>query len=102
MDDRELTAWLLLDRSLSMTFGHIDRPKALVLTELVATLARLLTRDGQRGGAVLYDHAVERVVEPRSRRNQVLRPARALLRAPTNSRPAPSLTGPLRSGLNTV
>src|SRR5438552_13035617 len=102
MDDRELTAWLLLDRSLSMTFGHIDRPKALVLTELVATLARLLTRDGNRVGAVLYDNAVERVLEPRSGRNQVLRLARDLLRPPTNAGTATDLSGLFRFGLNTV
>ena len=27
IDDRELTAWLLLDRSSSMGFGHVDRTK---------------------------------------------------------------------------
>ena len=30
-EDRELTAWLLLDRSPSMGFGPIDRPKEIVL-----------------------------------------------------------------------
>ena len=34
IDDRELTAWLLLDRSSSMGFGHVERTKALVMTEL--------------------------------------------------------------------
>ena len=37
-EDRELTAWLLLDRSPSMGFGPIDRPKELVLCELATTL----------------------------------------------------------------
>jgi uncharacterized protein (DUF58 family) len=32
-EDRELTAWLLLDRSPSMGFGPIERPKELVLCE---------------------------------------------------------------------
>ncbi len=36
----ELTAWLLLDRSASMTFGPIDRPKGLVLTELARRHSR--------------------------------------------------------------
>ena len=48
-EDRELTAWLLLDRSPSMGFGPIDRPKELVLCELATTFARLLTRGGNRG-----------------------------------------------------
>ena len=34
LEDRELTAWLLLDRSPSMGFGPTDRPKELVLIEL--------------------------------------------------------------------
>ena len=49
-EDRELTAWLLLDRSPSMGFGPIDRPKELVLSELATALARLLTRGGNRVG----------------------------------------------------
>ena len=72
-EDRELTAWLLLDRSPSMGFGPTERPKELVLTELAATLARLLTRGGNRVGAILYDNAVERTIPPRTGRNQVLR-----------------------------
>lgn len=36
-EDRELTAWLLLDRSASMGFGPTDRPKHAVLLELATT-----------------------------------------------------------------
>ena len=68
-DERELTVLLLLDRSSSMRFGHVDRPKETVLTELVATLACLLTRDGNRVGAILYDNAIERIVGNRGGRN---------------------------------
>ena len=39
-EDRELDGWLLLDRSPSMGFGPIDRPKELVLCELATTVAR--------------------------------------------------------------
>ena len=63
-EDRELTAWLLLDRSPSMGFGPIDRPKELVLCELATTLARLLTRNGNRVGAILYNNDVERTIPP--------------------------------------
>ena len=34
LEDRELTAWLLLDRSSSMGFGPTDRPKETVLIEV--------------------------------------------------------------------
>src|SRR5215211_2183209 len=54
-EDRDLTAWLLLDRSRSMAFGPEERGKDVVATELALTLARLLVRGGNRVGAVLYD-----------------------------------------------
>jgi uncharacterized protein (DUF58 family) len=81
-EDRELTAWLLLDRSPSMGFGPIDRPKELVLCELATTFARLLTRGGNRVGAILYDNELEETLPPRSTRNQVLALTRSLLRPP--------------------
>jgi uncharacterized protein (DUF58 family) len=101
IDDRELTAWLLIDRSSSMAFGHQDRTKTTVTAELAATLARLLTRDGNRVGAVLYDNAIERVVEPRGGRMQVLRLTRDLLRPPVGASSASTdLGGLFRAGLN--
>jgi len=81
-EDRELTAWLLLDRSPSMGFGPIDRPKELVLCELATTFARLLTRGGNRVGAILFDNELEETLPPRSSRNQVLALTRSLLRPP--------------------
>src|SRR5437764_8771224 len=41
-EDRELTAWLLLDRSPSMGFGPADRTKEQVLWEVAATFGQLL------------------------------------------------------------
>ena len=78
-EDRELTAWLLLDRSASMTFGSPDRPKGLVLAEVATTLARLLSRGGNLVGAVLFNNAVELTIAPRTGRNHVLRLARELM-----------------------
>jgi uncharacterized protein (DUF58 family) len=83
-EDRELTAWLLLDRSHSMGFGPIDRPKELVLCELATTVARILTRGGNRVGAILFDNEVESVLTPRGGRNQVLSLTRNLLRPPAS------------------
>ena len=102
IDDRELTAWLLLDRSTSMAFGQVERTKAVVMTELAATLARLLTRDGNRIGAVLYDNAVERIIEPRGGRRQVLRLARDLLRPASAAGSATDLSGLFRTGVRTI
>ncbi len=79
-EDRELTAWLLLDHSPSMGFGPVHRTKEHVLTEVAATLAQLLVRGGNRVGALVYDNDVVRTIPPRQGRNQVLLLLRELLR----------------------
>ena len=56
-EDRELTSWLVLDRSASMVVGGPGRGKQDVLAELALILARVLGRNGNRVGALLYDGA---------------------------------------------
>jgi uncharacterized protein (DUF58 family) len=73
LEDREVSAWLLLDRSPSMGFGPIDRRKHVVVAEVAATVAQVLTRSGNQVGAVLFDREVEQTVPPGHGRNQVLR-----------------------------
>jgi uncharacterized protein (DUF58 family) len=117
VEDREVTAWLLLDRSPSMGFGPVERRKHVVLTEVAATLAQLLSRGGNRVGAVLFDTRIEETIPPGHGRNQVLRilsrlmrPADALTKAPDAAgRPDPStkrtttdLSVPLRAALGIV
>ncbi len=80
VEDREVTTWFLLDLSPSMGFGPVEHPKKRVLIDLVTTLARLLTRNGNRVGAILYNSRIESTLPPRGGRNQVLRLALALLR----------------------
>jgi uncharacterized protein (DUF58 family) len=101
-EDRELTAWLLLDRSPSMGFGPIDRPKELVLCELATTVARIFTRGGNRFGAILFDNEIERVLPPRSGRNQVLALTRNLLQPPGSHGTITDLTGLLEFALGTI
>ena len=102
VEDREITAWFLLDLSPSMGFGPSERPKTVVLTELVTTLARLLTRGGNRVGAILYNNRVHRTIPPRGGRKQVLRLTHELLRdSETPSGATTDLTVLLRAGLNT-
>jgi uncharacterized protein (DUF58 family) len=100
--DRELTAWLLLDRSPSMSFGPVDRSKDAVLTDLAGTLARLLTRGGNKVGAVLYNNAVERTIPPASGRNHVLHLAHQLLRPAVATGTSTDLTGLMRHALTTI
>ncbi|MDQ4090406.1 MAG: DUF58 domain-containing protein [Actinomycetota bacterium] len=79
-EDRELTAWLLLDHSPSMGFGPVDRTKEHVLQEVAVTIAKLLVRGGNRVGAVVYDNDSVRTIPPRQGRTQVLALTRELLR----------------------
>jgi uncharacterized protein (DUF58 family) len=79
-EDREMTAWLVLDRSASMRFGAAGHGKDSVSAELVVALARLLTQGGNRVGAILYDNRAHQVIPPRTGRNQILRLAHELTR----------------------
>ena len=102
-EDRELTAWLVLDRSPSMGFGPIDRPKEVVLCELATTIARVLTRSGNRVGAILFDNELEEMLPPRASRNQVLALARSLLRpAPATNGAVTDLTRMLETANRTI
>jgi uncharacterized protein (DUF58 family) len=71
-EDRELTAWFLLDLSGSVDFGSNDVTKLAVSTGFVALLARVLTRHGNRVGALLYGTKVDTVLPPRNSRLHVL------------------------------
>jgi len=102
VEDREITAWFLLDLSPSMSFGPVERPKGMVLIDLVTTLARLLTRNGNRVGAILYNNRIERTIPPHGGRNQVLRLTREMLReAKAPAKTTTDLNVLLHAGLNT-
>ncbi len=79
-EDRELTAWLVVDRSASMRTGRGGSGKESVATELAVGLGRLIAQGGNRTGAILYDNAAHRVVPPRTGRDQILRITHELLR----------------------
>jgi len=84
-EEREVAAWFLLDLSASVDFGSKHLRKRAVSTEFATVLARILTRHGNRVGAVFYGSSVDTVIPARSGRRQVLhilhrmltRPARA-------------------------
>jgi len=83
-EDREVTAWFLLDLSPSVDFGsHVK--KRSVSTEFVAVLARLLTRHGNRVGALFYGDSVDTVIPTRSGRRHALHILHRLLSRPERS-----------------
>jgi uncharacterized protein (DUF58 family) len=95
-EDREITAWFLLDLSPSVDFGSLetDRVKRTVLTDFVATLARLLTRRGNRVGAIFLGSRIDEV-PARGGRNQVLHLIERLLAEPPTRRGGLTDLGPL-------
>ena len=102
-EDREITAWFLLDLSPSVDFGTVGNQKRAMLVDFVTTMARLLTRHGNRIGAMFYGSRIEHTIPARSGRMQVLRLVNDLLRQPRLSRaPFTDLTPLLRGGLNAI
>lgn len=85
-EEREITAWFLLDVSPSVDFGSANVKKRSVLIEFVAVLARLLSRNGNRVGALFYSDGVESAIPPGSGRNRVLQILTRLQSGPELSR----------------
>jgi uncharacterized protein (DUF58 family) len=105
VEDREITAWFLLDLSPSVDFGTVQTQsdKRTVLIDFVTTLARLLTRHGNRVGALFYGSRVERTIPARGGRIQVLRLVNDLLKQPRLPRaPFTNLSLLLESGLHAI
>ena len=97
-EDRELTVWLVLDRSASMTVGLPGRGKDDVLSELALVLARLFGRGGNRVGALLYDTGAVRTVPPGSGRRHTLRIGAELARTAEAGRRGAGRNGAGRNG----
>jgi uncharacterized protein (DUF58 family) len=70
-EDREVTAWFLLDLSPSVDFGSRVKKRS-ISSEFVAVLTRLLTRHGNRVGALFYGDSVDTVIPARSGRRHAL------------------------------
>jgi uncharacterized protein (DUF58 family) len=103
VEDREITAWFLLDLSPSVDFGTVQNLKRTVLIDFVATLARLLTRHGNRVGALFYGSRIERIIPAGSGRLQVLRLVNDLLKQPRLARaPFTNLTTLLEGAMHAI
>jgi uncharacterized protein (DUF58 family) len=85
-EDREVTAWFLLDLSPSVDFGSEHVKKQSLSTEFVTVIARLLTRHGNRVGALLYGSDVDTVIPARGGRRHVLHILHRILSRPTPKR----------------
>ena len=84
-EDRDVTAWFLLDLSPSIEFGSREVQKRSISAEFVTVLARLLTRHGNRVGAVFYGDRVDTVIPARGGRRHVLHLLHRVLSRPAHS-----------------
>ena len=75
-EDREVTAWFVVDLSGSVDFGSQEMRKRELAAELVGVLTRVLTRHGNRVGGLLHgrdgEGAREEIIPVRGGRQQVL------------------------------
>jgi uncharacterized protein (DUF58 family) len=74
-EDREISAWFLMDLSPSVDFGTMQNQegKRGVLVDFVAVLSRLLTRHGNRVGAMMFGNGLQKSVPARGGKMHVLR-----------------------------
>jgi uncharacterized protein (DUF58 family) len=101
-EERDVTAWFLMDLSPSLSFGA-GTQKTGVATEVVAVLARLLSRHGNRVGALLYGSKVDTVISAKAGRNQVLHMLHRILHRPAQTVASPTrLHDLLRTASETI
>lgn len=89
-EDREMAAWFLLDLSPSVDFGSGEQRKRNVSGDFVAVLARMLTRHGNRVGAMLYGSGVDTVIPTRGGRRHVLHLMHAMQQRPVAPEAGPT------------
>jgi uncharacterized protein (DUF58 family) len=95
-EDREMAAWFVLDLSRSVDFGSGLKAKREISAGFVGVLARLLTRHGNRVGALVYGKDLEAVIPPRSGRRHVLHLLHAMERRADKAEAAPTQKGMTR------
>jgi uncharacterized protein (DUF58 family) len=95
-EDREVTAWFLVDLSGSVNFGSGRITKRALAVDFVAVIARLLTRHGNRTGALLYTDGIDTVLPARGGRRHVLHLIDRVARTgPASGRGKPTQLGEL-------
>ncbi len=90
LEERDLTAWFLLDLSASVDFGS-QRRKREVSEAFLGVMASLVLRHGNRAGAVLYGSQIDTVMPARSGRLHVMHMMQRM-----RARPAAAAAGATR------
>ncbi len=71
-EDRDVTAWFLLDLSASVDFGSGEVTKCTLAAEFTTVLAQVLAQHGNRVGALFFDRSLESVIPARNGRRHLL------------------------------
>lgn len=94
--DRELETWFVVDATASLDYGTAAREKRDLRVAVVAAFGHLVTRAGNRTGAVVFDAEGSRVVPPRAGREALLALVARLHRRPRAGEGTASLAEALR------
>jgi uncharacterized protein (DUF58 family) len=79
VEEREMTAILLVDMSASGRFGSISQSKREVAAEVAAMVAFSAIKNNDRVGLIIFTDRVERFVPPKKGKKHVLRVIREIL-----------------------
>ena len=104
-EDREMTAWFVVDLSGSIDFGSSQVSKRTLAIECVGVLARLLTQHGNRVGALLYTGAGGHAnvhIPARSGRRQVLHLLERMTRAESSKQTQETDLGTLLQDVQSI
>ncbi|MDR7556536.1 MAG: DUF58 domain-containing protein [Armatimonadota bacterium] len=96
LEEREITAWLLVDLSPSMAFGTRRCLKRELAVEFAGVAAYIITRHGDKVGAIAFPGRHLPVVPPRTGRRHALRILHLLDRAGEGTGGLTDLAGALR------
>jgi uncharacterized protein (DUF58 family) len=97
LEEREITAWLLVDLSPSMAFGTRRRLKRELATEFAAVAAYVIARHGDKVAVMTFPGRGLPVVPPRTGRRHALRIVHLLQQAETTGAGPTDLAATLRS-----
>ena len=104
-EDRDITTWFLLDMSPSVDFGTTETQteKRTMLIDFVTVISRLLTRHGNRVGAMMFGNKIQHTIPVRGGRLQVLRLVNDMLNQPRLSKSSiTNLKSFLNGALNSI
>ena len=97
LEEREITAWLLVDLSPSMAFGTRRRLKRELAIEFAGVASYIIARHGDKVGVMTFPGRDVPVVPPRTGRRHALRIVHLLRRAETTGQGPTDLAATLRA-----